>query len=165
MPVVVALQSELFTPLMDTLTPLAVVGPDLLLLPPLELKLQAYPPTYEEIEPPYTCAKTVRQSASYAQRQYDSLGTDPKALTLEPNEPNFEPYGFSASGTRVRSGTLKTSGHCGNVRLTAEELTNLELLIDTTRPLTFVVPQYDCEQGRLTNPRHPADELQVYAPM
>jgi hypothetical protein len=44
--VVVALQSELFTPLMDTLTPLAVVDPDLLLLPPLrKLKLQAYPPT------------------------------------------------------------------------------------------------------------------------
>jgi hypothetical protein len=37
-PVVVALQSELFTPLMDTLTPLAVVGPDWLLLwPPLLL--------------------------------------------------------------------------------------------------------------------------------
>ena len=88
MPVVVALQSELFTPLMDTLTPLAVVDPDWLLLLPLLLKLQAYPPTYDEIEPPYTCAKTVRQSASHAQRQYDTLGTDPKALTLEPNEPS-----------------------------------------------------------------------------
>jgi hypothetical protein len=52
---------------------------------------------------------------------------------------------------------LKISGHCENVRLTAEELTNLELLIDTTRPLTFVEPQSDCE--------NPADELQVYAPM
>ena len=81
---VVALQSELFTPLMDTLTPLAVVGPDLLLLPLRELKLQAYPPTYDEIEPPYTCAKTVRHSASHAQRQYDPSGADPKALTLEP---------------------------------------------------------------------------------
>ena len=87
MPVVVALQSELFTPLMDTLTPLAVVGPDLLLLPLRELKLQAYPPTYDEIEPPYTCAKTVRHSASHAQRQYDPSGTDPKALTLEPDAP------------------------------------------------------------------------------
>ena len=87
--------------------------------------------------PPYTCAKTVRQSASHAQRQYDTLGTDPKALTLEPAEPR----GLSARGMRVRSGTLKTSGHCENVRLTAEESTNLELLIDTTRPLTSVVPQ------------------------
>ena len=87
-----ALQSELFTPLMDTLMPLAAVDPDvLLLLPLLLLKLQAYPPTYDEIEPPYTCAKTVRHSASHAQRQYDTLGTDPKALTLEPNEGNFEP--------------------------------------------------------------------------
>jgi hypothetical protein len=84
--VVVALQSELLTSLMDTLTPLAVVDPDWLrLLSPL-LKLQAYPPTYDEIEPPYTCAKTVRHSASHAQRQYDPSGTDPKALTLEPNE-------------------------------------------------------------------------------
>ena len=54
-------------------------------------------------------------------------------------------------------GTLKTSRQCENVPLTAEELTNLELLIDTTRPLTFVVPQSDCES--------PPEELQVYAPM
>ena len=91
MPVVVALQSELFTPLMDTRTPLAVDDLDVLLLPPLLLKLQAYPPKYDEIEPPYTCAKTVRQSASHAQRQYDPSGTDPKALTLEPDEGNVEP--------------------------------------------------------------------------
>ena len=82
---VVALQSELFTPLMDTLMPLADVGPDVLLLLLPRLKLQAYPPTYDEIEPPYTCAKTVRQSASHAQRQYDPSGTDPKALTLAPD--------------------------------------------------------------------------------
>ena len=83
---VVALQLELFTPLTDTLTPLADVGPDVLLLLLLpRLKLQAYPPTYDEIEPPYTCAKTVRQSASHAQRQYDPSGTDPKALTLAPD--------------------------------------------------------------------------------
>ena len=50
-PVVVALQSELFTPLMDTLMPLAVVDPDLLLPPPL-LELQAYPPKYNENDPP-----------------------------------------------------------------------------------------------------------------
>ena len=45
LPVVVALQPELFTLPMDTLTPLAVINPDvLLMLPPLLLKLQAYPP-------------------------------------------------------------------------------------------------------------------------
>ena len=37
MPVVVALQSELFTSLMDTSTPLAVVDPDVLMLLPLLL--------------------------------------------------------------------------------------------------------------------------------
>ena len=52
---------------------------------------------------------------------------------------------------------IETRGHCENVPLTAEELTNLELLIDTTRPLTFVGPQSDSE--------NPVDELQVYAPM
>ena len=54
MPVVVALQSELFTSLMDTRTPLAVVDPDvlLLLLLLLPLKLQAYPPRYTENDPP-----------------------------------------------------------------------------------------------------------------
>jgi hypothetical protein len=60
---------------------------------------------------------------------------------------------------------LKTSGHCENVRLTAEELTNLELLIDTTRPLTFVGPQSDSEQEKLGENWHCTDELQVYAPM
>ena len=63
---------------------------------------------------------------------------------------------------RVRSDTLKTSGHCENVRLTAEELTNLELLIDTTRPLTFVEPQSDCEEEENDDP---SEKLQVYAPM
>ncbi len=54
-----ALQLELFTLLMDTLMPLAVVDPDVLrlkqyvqlLLPPF--KLQAYPPKYKEKDPPY----------------------------------------------------------------------------------------------------------------
>jgi len=54
----VALQPALFTLLMDTLTPLAVVDSDvLLLLLPLplllSLKLQAYPPRYNENDPPY----------------------------------------------------------------------------------------------------------------
>ena len=88
--------------------------------------------------------------------------TDPKALTLEPDEPKGYSDGHSARGTRVSSGTLKTSGQCGNVRLTAEELTNLELLIDTTRPLTFVVPQSDFEKEENDDP---LEELQVYAPM
>jgi hypothetical protein len=51
-PVVVALQSELFTLLMKTLTPLADVNPDVLRTSPLP-KLQAYPPRYNENEPPY----------------------------------------------------------------------------------------------------------------
>ena len=84
-----ALQSELFTSLMDTRTPLAVVDPDvlLLLLLRLSLKLQAYPPKYKEMAPPYTCAKTSRHSSSHTHRQYDAAGADPKALTLEPDEP------------------------------------------------------------------------------
>ena len=42
---------------------------------------------------------------------------------------------------------IETSGHRENVRLmTAEELINLELLIETTRPLTSVVPQDDSEK-------------------
>jgi len=54
LPVAVVLQPELFTLLMDTLTPLAVVDPDvmLLLLPP-PLMLQAYAPRYNENDPPY----------------------------------------------------------------------------------------------------------------
>ena len=55
---------------------------------------------------------------------------------------------------------IETSGHCENVRLTAEELANLELLIDTTRPLTSVVPQDDCDEEKDA----PA-KLQAYAPM
>ena len=81
-----ALQSELFTSLMDTRTPLAVVHPDVLLLL-LSLKLQAYPPKYKEMAPPYTCAKTSRHSTLHTQRQYDAAGADPKALTLAPDVP------------------------------------------------------------------------------
>ena len=54
-----ALQSELFTSLMDTRTPLVVVDPDVLMLLLLLLllslllpKLKAYPPTYTENDPP-----------------------------------------------------------------------------------------------------------------
>ena len=46
-PIVKALQSELFTLLIETLTPLAVVNPDV-----LKPKLQAYAPTYRENDPP-----------------------------------------------------------------------------------------------------------------
>ena len=84
--------------------------------------------------PPYTCAKTSHHNASYAHRLYDAAGADHKALTLEPNE-------APARRTRVRSGILKQVGTLKNVRPTAEELANLELLIDTTRPLTAVVKQ------------------------
>ncbi len=55
-PSVVALQLTLFTLLMETLTSLAVVNPDALLLTPMVLsmpvKLQAYPPKYTENDPP-----------------------------------------------------------------------------------------------------------------
>ena len=86
-----ALQSELFTSLMDTRTPLAVVDPEVVLLLLMLLllllpKLQAYPPKYNEMPPPYTCTKTSRHSASHTHRQYDAAGADPKALTLEPDE-------------------------------------------------------------------------------
>ena len=80
--------------------------------------------------PPYTCAKTSRHAVSHAQRQYDAGGASFKALTLEP-----------------RSDEL----------LTAEELANLELLIDTTRPLTSVVPQEENDDS--------SAQLQAYAPM
>ena len=40
-------------------------------------------------------------------------------------------------------GENETSGHCENVRLAAEELANVELLMETTRPVTLVVPQTD----------------------
>ncbi len=99
-----ALQSELFTSLMDTSTPLVVVDPDL--LPPLlPLQLPAYPPKYNEMEPPYTCAKTSRHMASHTHRRYDAVGANPKALTLEP-------VGRKASARRrrVRSGKLKQAG-------------------------------------------------------
>ena len=56
--------------------------------------------------PPYTCAKTSRHSASHTHRQYGAAGADPKALTLEPNEPRY----FSAKRRRVRSGKLKQAG-------------------------------------------------------
>ena len=50
------MQLELFTSLMDTRTPLAVVDPDVLLLLLLTLKLLAYPPRYNENDPPYELA-------------------------------------------------------------------------------------------------------------
>ena len=77
MPAVVALQLELFTLLMDTFTPLAVVTADSLLLVFVP-EVQAYPPRYTENDPPYTCAKTLHQRASYAQQQYDRGGDDRK---------------------------------------------------------------------------------------
>jgi hypothetical protein len=41
-------------------------------------------------------------------------------------------------------------------------LANLELLIDTTRPLTSVVPQYDCDEMEDDDP---SVKLHAYAPM
>jgi hypothetical protein len=43
-----------------------------------------------------------------------------------------------------------------NIQLAAEELSNVELLSDTTRPVTLVVPQSVDDD---------AEELQAYAPM
>ncbi len=103
-PSVVALQLTLFTLLMETLTLLAVVNPDALLLTPLGLKLQAYPPKYTENDPPYTCEKTSHQRATHAQRQYDRGGDGRKALTLAPDELEV-PDGLNSSAglTRVRA--------------------------------------------------------------
>ena len=81
MPAVVALQLELFTLLMDTFTPLAVVTADSLLLVFVP-EVQAYPPRYTENDPPYTCAKTLHQRASHAQRQYDRGGNDRKSTDI-----------------------------------------------------------------------------------
>ena len=77
---VAALQLELFTLLMDTFTPLAVSADVLLLL--CVPKLQAYPPKYTENDPPYTCAKTLHQRATHAQRQYDRGGDDHKRTDI-----------------------------------------------------------------------------------
>ena len=81
-PTVVALQLKLLTLLMDTFTPLAVVTADVLLLLLVVPKLQAYPPRYTEKDPPYTCAKTLHQRASHAQRQYDRGGGDRKSTHI-----------------------------------------------------------------------------------
>ena len=81
MPAVVALQLELFTLLMDTFTPLAVVSADSLLLVFIP-KFQAYPPRYTENDPPYTCAKTLHQRVSHAQRQHDRGGDDRKSTDI-----------------------------------------------------------------------------------
>ena len=77
-PSVVALQLTLFTLLMDTFTPLAAVSADSLLLVFIP-KFQAYPPRYTENDPPYTCAKTLHQRVSHAQRQHDRGGDDRKS--------------------------------------------------------------------------------------
>ena len=90
---------------MDTSTPLAVVDPEVLLLLLKLLKLDAYPPKYNEMPPPYTCVKTSRHSASHTHRQYNAAGADPKALTLAP----YEPKALSVRGTRVTIGKLKNA--------------------------------------------------------
>ena len=45
-------------------------------------KLEAYPPRYTENDPPYTCAKTLHQRATHAQRQYDRGGDDHKRTDI-----------------------------------------------------------------------------------
>ena len=58
------------------------------------------------VAPPYTCANSLRQSASHAQRQYDRGGADHRTLTLELPLPPF----VAARGTWVRSGKWKQAG-------------------------------------------------------
>ena len=41
---------------------------------------------------------------------------------------------------------MNTSGQRENARLAAAELANVELLMETTRPLTLVVPQTEAEE-------------------
>jgi hypothetical protein len=85
MATVVALQLELFTLLMDTLTPLAVSADVLLLLCMPELK--AFPPRYTENDPPYTCAKTCIKRQRMHNGDMIEGAMIAKALTLEPIEP------------------------------------------------------------------------------
>ncbi len=59
-----------------------------------------------------------------------------KAPTLELDKTNPETENESAQGN-------ENTGALLNVRLAAEELSNNELLIETTRPETLLVPQDD----------------------
>ena len=71
------------------------------------------------VAPPYTCANSLRQSASRAQRQYDRRGADYRTLTLEHKKK--DPRDVAGRGTRVRSRKWKQAGvhgDCENVRLT-----------------------------------------------
>ena len=47
---------------------------------------------------------------------------------------------------------MNTSGQRENARLAATELANVELLMETTRPVTLVVPQNDKEDEKGANP-------------
>ena len=63
---------------------------------------------------------------------------------------------------------MNTSGQSENARLAAAaELANVELLMETTRPVTLVVPQTDEEESKEEgdDPGNPRVLLQVYAPM
>jgi hypothetical protein len=146
---------------MDTFTPLAVVNPDVLLLPPLELKLKAYPPRYTENDPPYTCAKTLHQRASHAQQQYDRGGDNRKSTHIGARWRSTRSFcGMNTSQRRE----MNTSGQRENARLAAAELANVELLMETTRPVTMVVPHTEeTEEG--DDPWNARELLEVYAPM
>ncbi len=61
---------------------------------------------------------------------------------------------------------MSTSEQRENARLVAAELANVELLMETTRPVTLVVPQTEDEaKEEDDNPRYASDLLQAYAPM
>jgi hypothetical protein len=64
---------------------------------------------------------------------------------------------------------MSTCGQRENVRLAAAELANVEMLMETTRPVTLVVPltdeERDEEEGDDPGNTETLLKLQVYAPM
>ena len=69
-----------------------------------------------------------------------------KALTLEPNENSL------ADSADERESAQRNENKGTNVRLAAEELANVELLTETTSPVTLVVPQDDEDEEETDNP-------------
>jgi hypothetical protein len=111
------------------------------------------------VVPPYICTRTLHQKATHglhAQWQYDRGDADCKTLTLKPYE-----TAIADSADEQSAQGNENKGARWNVRLAAEESMNVELLMETTRPVTLVVPQ-DEEEGL---PIDPWRKLKAYAPM
>ncbi len=120
---VVALQLMLCTLLMDTLTPFAVVTADVLLMLELVPKLQACP-----YPPRYT--------------ENDPPYTCAKTCIRRQRMHN----GDMIEGTMIAKAlTLEPIER-------AAELANVELLMETTRPVTIVEPQTDEEEDKDDDP-------------